>query len=285
MIQPKILAEKTTDYRYVYSICTIVNDFEEYQLMKNSFEQCGFTDGCEYIVADNSNGNCFDAYQAIKSFLQQSQAKYLIAVHQDVRCIDNRKQLEKCIDELFITDQYWGICGNAGSHGYHESVMYITNAGKISKSHRLPAKVNSLDENLLIINKASNITVSANKGFHLYGTDLCIVAGILGYNCYVIRFMVEHLSLGDLKKLDKHVNKFIRGYGVKFRSRYIETTCTRFYLGNSLLKSRVLNFLPVFSVIKTIQGIRYLYKLLRYGNVFKKSVRFDASRSFKQAGR
>ena len=94
-------------------------------------------------------------------------------------------------------------------------------------------------KNLLIINKATSVTISSDiSGFHLYGTDLCIIADFLGYNCYVIPFMVKHLSLGNLKELSKHVDRFIDLYGKKIRSRYVETTCTKFYLSNSPFNRR-----------------------------------------------
>ncbi len=47
------------------------------------------------------------------------------------------------------------------------------------------------------------ISVSANiHNFHFYGTDICIVADILGYTSYVIPFMVKHLSKGNLDDME-----------------------------------------------------------------------------------
>lgn len=278
MVPVKTLAVNPPSTEYLFSICTIVNNMQEYILMKQSFEQCGFTEECEYIIADNCAENNFDAYVAIKRFILQAAGKYIIVVHQDVRCIDSKKQLVLCLDNLTATDVKWGLCGNAGVAGYHEAYMHINNAGKIIKTENLPARVMSLDENLLIINKASGITVSGNlSGFHLYGTDLCIVAELLGYNCYVIPFMVKHLSLGNLEDLERHVKAFIESYGKKLKSRYVETTCTKFYLGNSVFKNKVLNYGPVFSLVKSIQRIKQIFKWMRTGNNNKKSVTVETN--------
>ncbi len=242
-----------------FSICSIITNKEEYALMQHSFEACGFTEDCEYIIADNTSENNFDAYNAINRFIRESRGKYLIIVHQDVRCIDTRAQLVQCLEELSIIDNRWAICGNAGAIGYHQFIYHITNAGKIIRHSNLPAKVSSLDENFLIIKKDASIIASSDlSGFHLYGTDLCMIADYLGYTCYVIPFMVRHLSLGNLPELNKNAKLFIEQYGRKIRSRYMETTCTKFYLSNSVLKNKIYNTSYIFFFVKFIQRVKLM---------------------------
>ena len=54
----------------------------------------------------------------------------------------------------------------------------------------LPAKVHTVDENFIVVRRATNLSLSHDlDGFHLYGTDLCVIADILGGNCYVIDFI------------------------------------------------------------------------------------------------
>ena len=264
----------------MFSLCTIVNDMEEYKLMKETFESCGFTGDCEYLIADNCAGNRFDAYTAIRIFLQQAKGKYIIVVHQDVRCLDSRQQLTACLDQLNALDNNWAVCGNAGCMGYHEDVMHINIAGKIVTSRNLPGKVTSLDENFLIVKKSSGLTLSADlSGFHLYGTDICIIAANLGYSSYVIPFMVKHLSFGNMKDLAKHVHLFVNGYGKKLESRFIATTCTKFYLSNSVFKNKLLNFPPVFTFVKMVQRVKQLRKLARLGDVHKTTVVYEDKKS------
>ncbi|HKZ65866.1 MAG TPA: hypothetical protein VJ111_05910 [Chitinophagaceae bacterium] len=269
----KSLSTTTKPATYLFSVCSIITSEEEYTLMRQSFEACGFTDDCEYIIADNTKSNNFDAYRAISRFIRESQGKYLIIVHQDVRCIDNKSRLEKCLNDLSHMDDKWAICGNAGAIGYHQFVHHINNAGRIIINANLPARVSSLDENLLIINKATSITISPDlTGFHLYGTDLCIIADFLGYNCYVIPFMVKHLSLGNLKELSKNVTRFIDQYGKKIRSRYVETTCTKFYLSNSVFKNKLCNSSFIFFFIKAGQRIKLFSKRLSKPSLHKKTI-------------
>lgn len=269
----KSLTEQPVQLPFLFSLCTLVTNKEEYAIMKQSFEDGDFTEGCEYIIADNSNGNRFNAYEAIRRFLSEAQGRYIIIVHQDVRCIDKKEQLEKCLSVLTALDANWAVAGNAGGIGYHQFAHYINNAGRIIKTTQLPAKVSSLDENLLIVKKEALLTVSADiKTFHLYGTDICIIADFLGYSCYVIPFMVKHLSLGNLKDLKKHVSEFVNLYGKKIRSRYVETTCTKFYLSNSVSKNSIYNSTVIFALVKIWQKIKFGIRRMSGPNRLKRTV-------------
>lgn len=255
---------------FEFSLCTIANNLKEYEDMKKSFELCGFDSDCEYLLADNSDGNLFDAYEAIRIFLRESRAKYILIIHQDVRCLDRREDLLNCLKSLSNFDPNWAVCGNAGSMGYHGDAMYLDNNGVISKSRNLPARVNSLDENFLIIKASADLTLSKKfSSFHLYGTELCLVADFLGYNCYVVPFMVKHLSDGNKKELLKYVNEFVNDYGDKFRSRYIQTTCTKFYLSNSPTKNKIYNSSIVFFFVMMMHRVKYTFNLIRFGNKHK----------------
>ena len=256
-----------------FSICTLVTKWDEYTQMKTSFENAGFTDSCEYMIADNSKSNIFDAYSAIRNFLNNAKGKYVIVVHQDVRCIDSIKQLQDCLEKLTVNDKNWAVCGNAGAKGYHQDIMYINTSGRIDITENLPCKVNSLDENLLIIDADKRITISADiGGFHFYGTDLCNIAYFLGYSCYVIPFMIKHLSSGNLKDMKLFRQPFIGKYAKKLEARYLQTTCTKFYLSNSSFKNRLYNSGFIFFFIKTWQRIKYNRELVLKGNLHKKIV-------------
>ena len=255
----KIRAVK--EYTFRFCICTIVNDDAEYNLMKQSFETAGFIGDCQYIIADNTAENNFDAYTAVRRFLQESDALYTIIVHQDVRCEDSRYILDKCLQSLNEKDPAWAICGNAGAADYKKIVYHINVAGDIRKSPDLPKRVYSLDENLLIIKTETLISVSANIGnFHFYGTDICIVADMLGYTSYVIPFMVKHLSKGNLDDMELKKPAFVKAYGYKLRHRFIQTTCTNFYLGKSQNQNKFLNSKPVFFWVKAKTRLKNLFR-------------------------
>lgn len=257
----KILSPIPETEKFHFSICSIVANPEEYQLMKDSFVAKGFTDDCEYIIADNSAGNQFDAYQAIARFIKTANGRYIIVVHQDVRCIDERAQLENCLQELTNKDKAWAVCGNAGAKGYHDAVVHITGTRMRETYEGLPVKVNSLDENFLVLNAHSNISISWDlSGYHLYGTDICIVAQVLGHTCYVIPFMVLHLSEGNVEDLKKYVPGFVQRYGDKLNFGYIQTTCTKFFLGRSARKNKWLNSPFIFFLIKQTKRWPFLVK-------------------------
>jgi len=250
-------------YPFLFSVCTIVNDMDEYQLMRDSFLTNGFDEDCEFIIADNTKKNNFDAYQAISNFLKTSTGEYLIVVHQDVRTIDNKQKLLSCLEDLNKIDSSWAICGNSGGLGYHQTVLHITHLDQThTPIEKLPHPVVTLDENFLVIKKSTNLTISPNlKGFHLYGTDLCIIAKFMGYTSYVIPFMLLHLSEGNIKSLELYKNDFIKKYGEKMKLGFIQTTFTRFYLSNSKIKNRIFNSKLGFFIVK--QFVRYPY-LIKY---------------------
>jgi hypothetical protein len=250
------IKKNAIQYPYTFSICTIVNNTAEYALMKNSFEEKGFVDDCEYIVADNSLSNQFDAYKAISYFLKLAKGAFIIIVHQDVRLIDDIEKLKNCLAHLENKDNKWAICGNAGALGYKQMFYYIDNDSEIRKTDYLPKQVFSLDENLLILNSNRQIAISADlSSFHFYGTDLCLVADFLGYTSYVIPFMVKHLSKGNLTDLASKQHFFVKQYARKFRARFIQTTCTKFYLSNSEAKNWFYNSKLVFFFLKPYQRL------------------------------
>lgn len=271
MPEPRVITKVEPVYPFLFSICTIVNNREEYHEMKQSFEQCGFSEGCEYLMVDNTNGNTLDAYQGIAAFMKQAQGQYLVIVHQDVRCIDTKARLVQCLQELTAKDNKWAVCGNAGIYGYHGRAMHLQNDDEVIVYDNLPARVYSLDENLLIVNRATNLTVSGDlSGYHLYGTDLCLLADILGYTCYVIPFMVNHLSKGNLQALEEHIPNFWSAYGRKLRSRYVETTCTKFYLSNGVAQTKVYNAAGVFSLLKVVERLKQVAGLVKNGKQHKR---------------
>ncbi|MCG2617958.1 glycosyltransferase family 2 protein [Terrimonas sp. NA20] len=255
-----------------FSVCSIVTNTQEFEEMKISFEQCGFEKGCEYIIADNTKGNQFDAYTAINRFIREAKGEYIIIVHQDVRCIDRADSLSQILNDLSAKDPKWAVCGNAGAAGYHRDVRYIVNAGKTITHENLPMRVFSLDENLLIIRRSANIVVSSNlSGFHMYAADLCLLADHLGYNCYVIPFMAEHLSLGNLKDLALHKKNFLDQYGYKMRSRFIQTPSTKFVLCKSPRSNRLSNG-PFFFLVKWIEGIKLFFGRTNHKKHYRKTV-------------
>jgi hypothetical protein len=239
----------------------MVTDMEEYGRMMASFIEAGFTTrDCEYRYIDNSNGNTFDAYSGINHFLQNANAQYIIICHQDILLrFDNRGILEQRIAEVNGIDKNWAVLGNAGTNNPFLLSMIMTHADLIThKVGVLPSKVNSLDENFLLVKRSANIALSSDlSGFHMYGTDICLVANCLGYNCYAIEFSLLHLSMGNMDKSFYALsNQLQTKYSLFFRNRYIKTSVTRFFLSSNKILRVVMNI----SLIQNIVRLYYKYK-------------------------
>ena len=249
-------------YKYQYAICTLVTNWEEYGRMLDSFIVAGFTtDDCEYRYADNTNGNSFDAYQGINQFLQNADAKYIIICHQDILLkFDKRSDLDHRLADLDRLDNNWAVVGNAGTSNLYLESMKITYADMTCvEKGVLPSKARSLDENFLLVKKSANLALSGDlSGFHMYGTDICMIAECLGYTAYAIEFNVMHLSKGKMDTSFYELsNKLERKYSNFFRSRYIKTTVTRFYLSPSYVWRSFMNISLIKSIVRLFYKMKY----------------------------
>ena len=123
--------------------------------------------------------------------------------------------------------------------------MHLTqNSGNKLHENYLPLKAITVDENFMLVKNSANLSLSSDlNGFHFYGTDLCIIADLLGYNAYVIDFNLTHKSDGNADENFYQIRKsLINKYRKAFRGRFISTTfSTRFYLSGEGIKNRLFN--------------------------------------------
>jgi hypothetical protein len=218
-----------------YSICTLVTRVAQYREMVESFHNKGFSEpDCEFLFLDNSERNTYDAFAGYNLFLRRARGELIILCHQDVVLIDDgRTKLDEVIADLERRDRNWGVCGNSGGMSVGRLAIRISDPhGADQRTVSLPARVRSLDENFMVVRAEANLALSHDlAGFHLYGTDLCIVADILGLNCYVIDFHLAHLSAGVKDASFAQVRSaLIRKYARGFRSRWLATPNTLLFL-------------------------------------------------------
>jgi hypothetical protein len=213
-----------------FHICTISNNLIQYEEMKASFVAAGFnSDSCRYSLFDNSDTNKFDPYQTFNLIKSSTVESYIILCHQDV-LIDRGDDFEHLVKLLEELDKYhpsWAIAGNAGVNSNYEIVANITDPCRTPKwSGGLPYPVYSLDENFLIIKTSANVATSKElKGFHFYGTDLCLSALINKQSCYVINFHLTHLSGGTASDdFWKVQSEFYEKWCKHFTLFYVKTT-------------------------------------------------------------
>ena len=246
---------------FVYSICTMVTDFAGYNEMCRTFSESGFVpDDCEYLFIDNTSRNTLDGFAGVNCFLNNAKGCYIILCHQDVRIVyDDRRKLDALIEKINHDDQSWGVLGNSGGIGPGRHAVRITDPHGVDQNKGdLPARVSSLDENFVVVRRAANLAVSHDlSGFHLYATDLCIIANILGWNAYVIDFHLHHLSVGVKGASFSPLRlNMIRQYKRKLSDRLIGTPTTIMYLSNSSAKSAFMNLHRVTRLLEMLS--RYL---------------------------
>lgn len=226
-----ILEIDKLEYEKEFSVCTLVNNFQLYLNMVKSFRDHGFSeDICEFIYVDNERGNKYSASAGLNKMISMAKGKYVICCHQDIELIDDVHILRRRLEELNDMDPYWGLAGNAGGRGYRETYMHITTGdGKEIKIGNFPERVDSLDENFVVIRKEACLGFSvANKGFHMYGADICMDAHMRGFHIYVVDFHLKHFSGGKLDRVFwGEVKDFERRYRRFFRTRWLTTTCAQ----------------------------------------------------------
>lgn len=233
--------ETGESFPFEFTICTLVTNSAEYQEMLQSFVNMGFDEEtCEFIYIDNSTANTFEAYAGLNRFLREAKGKYIILCHQDILLNQHgRTHLLGKIQDIEKVDPEWAVLGNAGGLNVKHRGLHLTNqSGKEWHEPNLPLRAQTLDENFIVARKSANLSLSADlQGFHFYGADICLVADVLGYTCYVIDFKLIHKSDGnDDERFYQLKKQFIKKYRRAFRSRFISTTITRFYIsGNKLL--------------------------------------------------
>jgi len=227
-----------------YSVCTLVTDSNEYEKMILSFQKQGFnSNNTEFLYISNINNNQYDGYSGLNHMLNTANGKYVILCHQDILLrYDDESSLNKCISELNEKDKSWALAGNAGGDSSRR-YRHITDPHGTSNIDTSSQKVQSLDENFIIVNTCNRVALSGNlSGFHMYGTDLCTMADILGYHSYVINFHLQHNSKGNKNKSFYQAEKYlIQKYQNAFRTRFFKTTCTKVIISSSKILTFLLN--------------------------------------------
>jgi len=246
----------------VFSVCSLVNNDGQYNRMLKSFAAFGFTgDNAEFIFVDNRGGNTHEAYGGLNAMLAKARGRYIICCHQDVELIgDGARELQARLEELTAKDPLWAIVGNAGAGPAGRAVRISDPYGDDQRVGTLPARVESLDENFLVLCRERLIGFSADlAGFHLYGTDACLQAELRGYTAYVVDFHLRHHSRGNAdERYFECMRRLEDKYGKLFRSRRILTTFKPLYISTNWWRRTLWRF-------KKWQRMRQLRRRRRQG--------------------
>jgi len=150
------------------------------------------------IILQRGFGNAADAYNAA---IKRAGGEVLVFIHQDVYLPDGWfTRLEATIKQLTIADPQWRVLGVYGitSAGEYRGHLYCNaNQCKLGRSIQGPVEVGTLDEIVLIFRKDSGLQFDNGlKGFHLYGTDICLTACRQGGKIYAVPGFCIHNSNG-----------------------------------------------------------------------------------------
>jgi hypothetical protein len=229
-----------------FSVCTLVTDWEQYRAMLATFQSQGFTTpDTEFLHLDNSVGNYSDGYSGLNLFLNTARGRHIIVCHQDVRLLENgRTVLEAKIAELEGLDPQWAVIGNAGGVKPGRLALRISDPhGENTRHGHFPVRVSALDENFIVVRRSANLALSRDlTGFHLYGTDLCLLADILGHRCYAIDFHLRHLSAGNADhRFHDARHALIAKYRRALRSRWAVSPSTSIFTSACGFLSAIMN--------------------------------------------
>lgn len=218
-----------------FTIATLVTDLAQYAAMRASFVGHGF-DGAsvEYLYIDNTGPQQTNAFRGLNALLDAASAPYVILCHQDVRLLtDDRATLDQRLASLTAEHPSWAVAGNAGGLAPGRLALRITDPhGDDQNSGKFPAHVMSVDENFMVIRRASRVGFSHDLiGFHFYGADICLHARIMGCSAYVIDFHLEHLSPGRKDASFAIAERaFVAKWSRALEPRWMQTTCSLTYL-------------------------------------------------------
>lgn len=171
------------------------------------------------------------ASKAYNDAIDKSQNDLIVFVHQDIvlpeQWISDLQRALECLDQ---DDPEWGVIGSYGEtlNDRGRGYVYSSGRGIIGKPFERPARIQTLDEIVLIIRKSSGLRFDNTlPHFHFYGADICMTAEQMGKKNYAISAFCVHNTqqnwvLGpEFYQCYRHIKRKWR------KSLPIQTTCTR----------------------------------------------------------
>ena len=153
-----------------------------------------------------------------------------------------------------------GPCLNflSASSGLPVTALRISDVSGEYNTGHFPMKVDSLDENFLVVKREANLCLSHDlAGFHFYAADLCRIANVIGRTAWVVDFHLFHKSRGNL---DDHFyeirDRFIQKYRRAFRGGVLQAVCTRVHLSGNAFACWLFNPGPRQTLFDRIYELR-----------------------------
>jgi hypothetical protein len=164
-------------------------------------------DQCLAASPDIASGNLpLRTYQGYRSAsvaynraLEETDAEILILAHQDVYLpAGTLARLDAELRRLDELAPDWAVAGAAGADAekvFYGAVWSSGIGGLVAGNGGLPARVETLDEMILIVRVDAGLRFDDNlPGFHLYGTDIIQIAASQGRSAWVVDLPAVHHS-------------------------------------------------------------------------------------------
>jgi hypothetical protein len=167
---------------------------------------------CLSLSSDIASGrlklSTFEGYRtaglAYNAALDSSDADVVIFAHQDVYL--PRGFADRVVEQLAKLPEDWAVAGVIGANEKGEIAGHLWCTGndcEIGPGLAVPSRVSTLDEVLIMVRRSSGVRFDeALPSFHLYGTDIIMIAEAMGGTCWAIEAPIVHRSkrvtnLGD----------------------------------------------------------------------------------------
>lgn len=171
-------------------------------------------------------------------------ARCVVLSHQDVYLPAGwTARLATAMEELSSADDSWavlGVFGRAAGGGYAGRAWSTGIGRELTGGARTPALAVSLDELVLVVRGDAGLRFDETlPDFHLYGTDIVMMARSAGRSAYVVEAPVVHNSVPVLR-LGKGYGSAYRHLARKWRRELPLSTCVARVdrLGIGLLRTR-----------------------------------------------
>lgn len=139
------------------------------------------------------------AARSINEALQRIDRDYVAICHQDVFLPDNWAEMfTRAIRTIETQDPDWAVIGAVGRMADGTIVGQVWSSGigrTVGSRPTSPQDCSCFDEMLLIIRRGAVEADENLPGFHLYGTDIPLIAAARGLRSYVADLPVVHNDL------------------------------------------------------------------------------------------
>lgn len=163
----------------------------------------------DYVLIDNTSGRFSSAAKALNYGISKAKGEVLVFLHQDIEFLDDcalKDIFEFAVNHPKTLFGAAGVKSKISDTGEFFSSMYAGENKKQYKCCTAPTECYTLDECLIACHRSCmsklKFDESVCDGWHLYGADLCLQAGLIPeLNVMVIPMdYVWHKSNGNADK-------------------------------------------------------------------------------------